>query len=97
MAKYRAYCSVFVNLAMIVSVSLFLLHLSSSRCFGIILSYRNTIRTLMFLNCQTVLAHSPKPRAAIRMERMCVWAGMKNVGQAARTLNKRYKNLLGPK
>jgi hypothetical protein len=60
------------------------------------MSYPNTIFALMFLNCQTAIAHSPKPRSAIRMERMCVWAGMKYVGHAARTLNTWYKEILGP-
>jgi hypothetical protein len=49
----------------------------------------------MFLNCQTALAHSPKSRAAMRMERMWVWAGTKYVGQAAMTLNTWCKELLG--
>lgn len=61
------------------------------------LSCRNTVFTLMFLQCQTAAANSPKPRAAIRIERMCVWAGMKYMGQAARTLNTWYKEHLGPK
>jgi len=51
----------------------------------------------MFLQCQTAAANYPKPRAAIRIARLCVWAGMKYVGQAARTLNTWYKERLGPK
>ena len=71
--------------------------LSSSRCFRIVLSYRNAVFTLMFLHCQTAAAISPKLRAAIRIERVCVWAEIKCVGQAARTIKTWYKEHLGSK
>jgi len=95
--KYKAHRSVLVNLAMMLLVSRFLFYLSSSRCFSIMLSYRDTLFTLMFLQCQSAAANSPKPRAAIRIERLCVWAGMKYSGQAAKTFNTWYKEHLSPK
>jgi len=51
----------------------------------------------MFLHCQTAAAISPKLRAAIRIERVCVWAEIKCVGQAARTIKTWYKEHLGSK
>ena len=94
MTKYKVHRLVLVNLAMMLLVSWFLFYLNSRRCFGIILSYRSTVFTFMFLQCQTAAANCPKPRAAIHIERLCVWAGMRCVGQAARTLMTWYKERL---
>jgi len=37
------------------------------------LSYPNTVFTLMFLQCQAAAANSPKPRAVIREVVCLVW------------------------